>query len=154
MEENFDGIDIDEMYIFLPIAADTYEFDISAEVMLDDKWQSLIATYPFEETRKARDDFLNINKYRPELVSDFLEVYGEDHDEMYVSVSVPVSSRKITVKCHVDNDVFVEKTYSLKDISLFRNRYLQYDPDDDFYMLYQLTDKGREIFERMKEDEI
>lgn len=153
MEDNFDGIEVDEMYILLPVPEDTYELSISAEARIDNQWQSLFATYPFKETKEAREDFLNINKYRPEHVDDFFAT-NKECDEMYISVSIPTDSRKIKVECKVlDQDGLQTKTFSLKQISLFRDLYLKYDPDDDFYALYRLTDAGRELLERMNQIE-
>ena len=73
---------------------------------------------------------------------------------MYVIMPIPRAATKLKMKCKViyegeKHDVVAD--FNIEDIQQFRKDFLDNVGDDEFHIRYTLTDKGREMMNKMLE---
>ena len=80
------------------------------------------------------------------------EIY--DGAEEYIVLSIPVNTKKLKVECELKDGQKGIMKLKREEINEAREMYLKLDPYDMAFDVFTFTEKGRELFERLTEDDL
>lgn len=69
-------------------------------------------------------------------------------DLMYIIIPVPKDAEKLKVKAKLPKKKKGVTKLSREGIAAARDMYLELDPDDDAFVYYALTDRGKEFLKQ------